>query len=68
MASARGEPSARQCEYLTNQFREVRARQLADGDTAGARRAETGYVFTTPTSKPVGPNRLARLFCKLVTD
>jgi integrase len=47
-------------------LREHRARQLADGDAAGPRWAETGYVFTTLTGKPVGPDRLTRLFRKLV--
>ena len=47
-------------------LREHKARQLADGDTAGGRWAETGYVFATLTGKPVGPDRLTRLFRKLV--
>jgi integrase len=47
-------------------LREHRARQLADGDAAGARWAESGYVFTTLTGKPIGPDRLTRLFRKLV--
>ncbi|MCW2935855.1 MAG: integrase family protein [Actinomycetia bacterium] len=47
-------------------LREHRARQLGDGDTAGGRWAETGYVFATLTGKPVGPDRLTRLFRKLV--
>jgi hypothetical protein len=48
-------------------LREHRSRQLADGDAAGARWAESGYVFTTLTGKPVGPDRLTRLFRKLVS-
>jgi integrase len=47
-------------------LREHKARQLADVDAAGARWAETGYVFTTLTGKPLGPDRLTRLFRKLV--
>jgi integrase len=48
-------------------LREHRARQLVDRDAAGARWAETGYVFATVTGKPVGPDRLTRLFRTLVT-
>jgi integrase len=47
-------------------LREHGARRLADRDASGARWTETGYVFTTPTGKPVGPDRLTRLFRKLV--
>jgi len=47
-------------------LREHGARQRASRDAAGARWAETGYVFTTLTGKPVGPDRLTRLFRKLV--
>lgn len=47
-------------------LREHRARQLPDRGTAGARWSETAYVFTTLTGKPVGPDRLTRLFRKLV--
>ena len=35
-------------------------------DAAGARWAETGYVFTTLTGRPLGPDRLTRLFRRLV--
>jgi integrase len=49
-----------------NALREHKARQLADGEVAGARWAESGYVFTTLTGKPLGPDRLTRLFRKLV--
>jgi integrase len=48
-------------------LREHKARQLAGKEAAGARWAETGYVFTTMAGKPVGPDRLTRLFRKLVT-
>jgi integrase len=47
-------------------LREYKARQLADGDTAGARWSETGYVFTTLTGRPLGPDRLTRPFHRLV--
>jgi integrase len=47
-------------------LREHKARQLASAEGAGARWAETGYVFTTLTGKPVGPDRLTCLFRKLV--
>ena len=49
-----------------NALREHKARQLAYGEAAGARWAESGYVFTTLTGKPLGPDRLTRLFRKLV--
>jgi integrase len=42
------------------------ARQQAERAAAGAGWAETGYVFTTRTGKPVGPDRLTRLFRRLV--
>ena len=42
------------------------ARQQAERAAAGTRRTETGYVFTTRTGKPVGPDRLTRLFRRLV--
>jgi integrase len=45
-----------------------RARQQAERDAAGARWTETGYVFTTPLGKPVGPDRLTRLFRGLVGE
>jgi integrase len=47
-------------------LREHRSGQQASRDAAGARWAETGYVFTTLTGKPVGPDRLTRLFRKLI--
>lgn len=43
-----------------------RACQRAERAAAGAGWAETGYVFTTRTGKPVGPDRLTRLFRRLV--
>ena len=49
-------------------LREHEARQEAERDAAGGRWTETGYVFTTLAGKPVGPDRLTRLFRKLVTD
>jgi integrase len=42
--------------------------QQAERAAAGWRWAETGYVFTTVTGKPVGPDRLTRLFRHLVAD
>ena len=47
-------------------LREHKARQIADVDAARVSWAETGYVFTTLTGRPIGPDRLTRLFCKLV--
>lgn len=47
-------------------LREHRFRQQAERAAAGTRWAETGYVFTTQAGKPVGPNRMTRLFRKLV--
>ena len=47
-------------------LREHRSRQQAERGAAGTRWAETGYVFTTGTGKPVGPDRMTRLFAKLV--
>ena len=44
------------------------AGQQAERAAAGWRWAETGYVFTTVTGKPVGPDRLTRLFRRLVAD
>jgi integrase len=37
-------------------------------ERAGAGWVETGYVFTTPLGKPVGPDRLTRLFRRLVAE
>jgi len=45
-----------------------RARQQAERAAAGSRWADTGYVFTTATGKPVGPDRLTRLFRRLVAE
>jgi integrase len=47
-------------------LREHRFRQQAERGAAGARWAETGYVFTTRAGKPFGPDRMTRLFAKLV--
>jgi integrase len=44
------------------------ARQQAERAAAGAGWAETGYVFTTRAGKPVGPDRLTRLFRRLVAE
>ncbi len=44
------------------------ARQEAERAAAGAGWAETGYVFTTRAGKPVGPDRLTRLFRRLVAE
>jgi len=48
-------------------LREHKARQEAERDAAAGKWTETGYVFTTLVGKPVGPDRLTRLFRKLVT-
>ena len=45
-----------------------RARQQAERAAAGPWWAETGYVFTTPLGKPVGPDRLTRLFRRRVAE
>jgi len=42
--------------------------QQAERAAARWRWAETGYVFTTVTGKLVGPDRLTRLFRRLVAD
>jgi integrase len=47
-------------------LREHRLRQRAERAAAGTRWVETGYVFTTKTGKPFGPDRLTRLFRRLV--
>jgi integrase len=47
-------------------LREHRFRQEGERAAAGARWAEAGYVFTTRAGKPVGPDRMTRLFRKLV--
>ena len=49
-------------------LREHQLRQRADRAAAGTRWTETGYVFTTRTGGPVSPDRLTRLFRKLVAD
>jgi integrase len=49
-------------------LREHRLRQQAERSAAGARWTQTGYVFTTKTGKPVGPDRMTRLFGKLVAS
>jgi hypothetical protein len=43
-----------------------RVRQQAEREAAGAGWTETGYVFTTRTGRPVGPDRLTRMFRTLV--
>jgi integrase len=47
-------------------LRAHQARQQSERAAAGARWTETGYVFTTSAGKPVGPDRLTRLFRRLV--
>jgi integrase len=47
-------------------LREHRFQQEAERAAAGTRWAGTGYVFTTGTGKPVAPDRMTRLFAKLV--
>ena len=42
--------------------------QQAEQDAAGRRRSQTGYVFTTRTGKPLAPDRMTRLFKKLVAE
>jgi integrase len=49
-------------------LREHRVRQRAERAAAGSRWRETGYVFTTGAGKPVGPDRMTRLFRRLVTE
>jgi len=49
-------------------LREHRGRQAAERQAAGARWTETGYVFTSLTGKPVGPDRLTRMFRQLVAE
>jgi len=48
-------------------LREHRLRQQAERSAAGTGWDETGYVFTTRTGGPVGPDRVTRMFRKLVT-
>ena len=47
-------------------LREHKARQQAEREAAGPGWTETGYVFTTRTGRPFGPDRLTRLFRVLV--
>jgi integrase len=47
-------------------LRAHQARQRAERAAAGGGWQDTGYVFTTPTGKPVAPDRLTRLFRQLV--
>jgi integrase len=47
-------------------LRAHRVRQHAERSAAGSLWADTGYVFTTAMGKPVGPDRLTRLFRRLV--
>jgi integrase len=49
-------------------LREHRFRQQAERTAAGLRWTGTGYVFTTKAGKPVGPDRVTRLFRRLVAD
>jgi integrase len=49
-------------------LRAHRGRQQAERVAAGTGWAETGYVFTTRTGKPVGPDRLTRLFRRLIIE
>jgi integrase len=47
-------------------LREHRVRQQGERAAGGTGRAERGYVFTTRAGKPVGPDRMTRLFRELV--
>jgi integrase len=47
-------------------LREHWFRQETERAAAGPRWAGTGYVFTTQAGKPVGPDRMTRMFGKLV--
>lgn len=47
-------------------LRAHRALQQAERAAAGTGWQDTGYVFTTPAGKPVAPDRLTRLFRRLV--
>lgn len=47
-------------------LRAHQARQQAERAAAGTRWTESRYVFTTRTGTPVGPDRLTRLFRRLV--
>jgi integrase len=47
-------------------LRAHQARQRAERAAAGSGWQDTGYVFTTPAGTPVKPDRLTRLFRRLV--
>jgi integrase len=47
-------------------LREHRFRQQAEQAAAGTRWAGIGYVFTTRAGRPLGPDRMTRLFRRLV--
>jgi len=47
-------------------LREHQAQQQTERNAAGTRWTQTGYVFTNRTGKPVAPDRMTRLFAKLV--
>jgi integrase len=49
-------------------LREHQARQQVEQNAAVTRWTQTGYVFTTRTGKPVAPDRMTRLFAKLVAE
>ena len=49
-------------------LREHRFRQQAERTAAGIWWTETGYVFTTQAGMPVGPDRMTRLFRRLVAE
>jgi integrase len=49
-------------------LREHRARQSAERAAAGPGWCETGYVFTTTSGKPAGPDRMTRMFRCLVQE
>jgi integrase len=47
-------------------LREQRIRQQAERAAAGTRWTETGYTFTSVTGTPFRPDRMTRMFAKLV--
>jgi integrase len=49
-------------------LRAHQARQQSERAASGTRWTETGYVFTTRTGSPVGPDRLTRLFRRMVAE
>jgi integrase len=49
-------------------LREHWFRQRGERVAAGTRWTETGYVFTTVTGGPVGPDRMTRVFGRLVAE